>query len=148
MENDLEMLSQVIQWAKAQRQIIQDNGVELSDNGMDLARSVGVEKPDMIRVMLVERIPLEDTPFIYNLAKSTGMLTGKLMGMTFGHAIYIVRGSESSRLYSHEFRHVHQYENFGSIEASMEEYLHQVLTFSYDKAPLELDAKKFEVEHV
>jgi hypothetical protein len=30
----------------------------------------------------------------------------------------------------------------------MKEYLHQVLTFSYDKAPLELDAKEFEVEHV
>ena len=87
MKNDQKMLSQVIQWAKDQRQIIQDKGVELSDNGMDLARSVGVENPDMIRVMLVERIPLEETPFIYNLAKSSGMLTGKLMGMTFGHAI-------------------------------------------------------------
>jgi hypothetical protein len=74
------------------------------------------------------------------------MLNGSILGMTFGHSIYIARGAESVRLYSHEFRHVYQYETSGSLEAFMDEYLHQVLTFGYSKAPLELDAKEFEVE--
>ncbi len=30
----------------------------------------------------------------------------------------------------------------------MEEYLHQVLTFGFNRAPLELDAREFEVEHI
>ena len=98
--------------------------------------------------MLVDQVPIMEDSVISSLAKSVGMLNGTIMGMTFGHSIYIARGFESTRLYSHEFRHVHQYETFGSLEAFMEEYLHQVLTFGYSKAPLELDAEVFEVEGV
>jgi hypothetical protein len=125
-----------MRWVNKQYEIIQDQGVELSDGGIELARSVGVLEPTRIRVLLVDQI----------LAKSAGMLNGSILGMTFGHSIYIARGAGSARLYSHEFRHVYQYETFDSLEAFMDEYLHQVLTFGYTRAPLELDAKEFEVE--
>lgn len=61
---------------------------------------------------------------------------------------HMLQDCEAARLYSHEFRHAQQYESFGSIEAFMEEYLHQVLTFGFNRAPLELDAREFEVEHM
>jgi len=105
-----------------------------------------VLEPTHIRVVLVDQVPIMDDPVIRSLATSVGMMNGTTIGMTFGHSIYIVRGFESTRLYSHEFRHVYQYETFGSLEAFMEEYLHQVLTFGYSRAPLELDAKEFEIE--
>ncbi len=136
----------VIRWADEQYRIIQDAGTELNDAGVDLARSVGVLEPTRIRVLLVDKVPIMDDPAILNLAKSVGMMNGSVLGMTFGHSIYIARGFESVRLYSHEFRHVYQYETFGSLEAFMDEYVQQVLTFGYSKAPLELDAKEFEVE--
>lgn len=146
MDNYQNVRTAVIRWAQGHYRTIQDSGTELSDAGVDLARSVGVLEPTQIRVMLVDQVPIMDDSVIRSLAKSVGMMNGTTTGMTFGHSIYIARGFESTRLYSHEFRHVYQYETFGSLEAFMDEYLHQVLTFGYTRAPLELDAKEFEVE--
>tara|TARA_R110000822_G_scaffold59926_16_gene149673 strand:+ start:1112 stop:1552 length:441 start_codon:yes stop_codon:yes gene_type:complete len=146
VDNYQNVRTAVIRWAQGHYRAIQDSGTELSDAGVDLARSVGVLESTHIRVVLVDQVPIMEDPVISCLAKSVGMLNGTIMGMTFGHSIYIARGFESTRLYSHEFRHVYQYETFGSLEAFMEEYLHQVLTFGYSKAPLELDAKEFEIE--
>ena len=145
MDNYHDVRASVMRWVNKQYEIIQDQGVELSDGGIELARSVGVLEPTRIRVLLVDQIPINGDPVVQSLAKSAGMLNGSILGMTFGHSIYIARGADSARLYSHEFRHVYQYETFGSLEAFMDEYLHQVLTFGYTRAPLELDAKEFEV---
>lgn len=79
-------------WARKHHDRIQSNGVELNDNGVDMARSVGVENPDKIRVMRVDEIPFWEDPAIHSLAKSVGMLSGQVMGITFGHSIYIVKG--------------------------------------------------------
>ncbi len=134
----------VTAWARKHYDLIQDGGVELTDDAVDLARSVGVVEPNRIRVMLVDAIPFHDDQAIFSLAKSIGMLSGQVMGITFGHSIYIVKGCESARLFSHEFRHVHQYETLGSIQDFMAVYLDQVLEFGYHQAPLELDARQFE----
>ncbi|EUC70002.1 hypothetical protein Y017_11295 [Alcanivorax sp. 97CO-5] len=145
MNNLREFLPRVTAWAKKHHDLIQVEGVELNDAGADMARSVGVEDPNRIRVMLVDEIPFREDPVIYRIAKSVGMFSGQVMGITFGHSIYIVKGCESAQLFSHEFRHVYQYETLGSIQDFMEVYLEQVLEFSYDKAPLELDARQFEI---
>ncbi len=134
----------VVLWAKKHHDLIQEQGTELNEEGMELARSVGVAEPERIRVLLVDEIPFQDDPAVYRLAKSVGMLSGQVMGLTLGHAIYIVNGCQSARLYSHEFRHVHQYEVLGSIGAFLEVYLEQVMLFGYHRAPLEQDARQFE----
>ena len=48
------------------------------------------------------------------------------------------------RLLSHELRHVHQYEKFGSISSFLAEYLNQIISVGYDKSPLEIDARTHE----
>jgi hypothetical protein len=136
----------VVLWAKKHHDLIQEQGSELNEEGMELARSVGVAEPERIRVMLVDNIPFQEDPVVFSLAKSVGMLSGQVMGLTLGHALYIVKGYESTRLYSHEFRHIHQYEVLGSIGAFMEVYLEQVMKFGYHQAPLEQDARQFEAE--
>jgi hypothetical protein len=67
-----------------------------------------------------------------------------MVGITFGHGIYIREGTVSNRLVSHELRHVHQYEAAGSIAAFLATYLQQIVTVGYDNAPLELDARAHE----
>jgi hypothetical protein len=134
----------VVLWAKKHHDLIQEQGTELNEEGMELARSVGVAEPERISVLLVDGIPFQDDPAVCRLAKSVGMLSGQVMGLTLGHAIYIVNGCQSARLYSHEFRHVHQYEVLGSIGAFLEVYLEQVMMFGYHQAPLEQDARQFE----
>ena len=138
----------VVRWASEHYQIIQNTGSSLSEVGLALARRVGVLEPERIRVLLVDEVPIHNDPLITDLAKSVGMLDEPTARLTLGHSIYIARGCESARLYSHEFRHVYQYETYGSIPAFMDEYLPQVLTLGYGKAPLELDAQAFEIERV
>jgi hypothetical protein len=64
--------------------------------------------------------------------------------MTFAYSIYIIKGCESTLLYANEFRHAQQYESFGFYGRVSP----KVLTFRYNRAPLELDAREFEVEHM
>jgi hypothetical protein len=66
-------------------------------------------------------------------------------GMTLGYGINLRKGCRTRKLLSHECRHVHQYEEAGSIELFLNEYLTQVATYSYELAPLELDAYKFQL---
>jgi hypothetical protein len=67
-----------------------------------------------------------------------------MAGLTLGHAVFVRRGHDSWRLLSHEFRHVHQYEQAGSIAAFLPVYLQQIVQFGYANCPLEIDARNHE----
>ena len=67
-----------------------------------------------------------------------------MVGLTLGYGIYICQGHNRIRILSHEFRHVYQYEQLGSISAFLPVYLQQIVTFGYRNTPYGLDAKKFE----
>lgn len=47
---------------------------------------------------------------------------------------------------SHELRHVHQYEQHGSIAAFLRVYLRQIVEVGYANAPLEADARAHEID--
>ena len=69
-------------------------------------------------------------------------LTG---GMTLGHGTFI-RQDQAARadIWPHEFRHVAQYECFGSIKTFMFFYLKELFHFRYGPGPLEIDARAAE----
>ncbi len=67
------------------------------------------------------------------------------LGLTLGHSVLVRRGHESTRLLSHEFRHVHQYEQAGSVATFLSVYLKEVLDHGYAAAPLEVDARTHEI---
>ena len=50
-----------------------------------------------------------------------------MVGLTLGHSVFIRRGHETARLLSHEFRHVYQYEQAGSIAGFLPGYLLQAV---------------------
>ena len=87
-------------------------------------RKVGVQYPELIRILLVEALPLPDDPILREAAVGTGLIGPHMVGSTFGHSILIVQGTLDLRLFSHECRHVHQYEEHGSISAFLPDYLH------------------------
>jgi hypothetical protein len=68
-----------------------------------------------------------------------------MAGLTLGHSIFIVRGQKTSRLLSHECRHVHQYEAYGSIAAFLPPYLRQIVEAGYENSSYELDAQAHEI---
>jgi hypothetical protein len=138
------LIPKAIAWASENSQDIAKNGRPLTDNELNVARSVGVARPELIRVKMVPSLPLPTDPMLRQAAILTGLIGPNMIGMTLGHSIFICDGKYDLRIFSHECRHVYQYEQAGSIEAFLPTYLQQIVDVGYDNAPLEKDARLYE----
>lgn len=134
-----------IAWAEAQCEYILAHGVPLSVQEIADARTVGVSHPEKIRIALVAGVPLPEDEELSTIALHAGLLGPGTAGLTLGHGIFIVRGNQNRQLFSHEFRHVFQYEQAGSIAAFLGEYLDQIASVGYWDSPLEADARLHEL---
>ncbi|MBY4870002.1 hypothetical protein DIE14_29950 [Burkholderia sp. Bp9017] len=139
-------LPDAVAWAAAQAAHGLARGVPLTPAQADDARAVGVAQPERIRIVVADRLPFPDTPALGAIARDTGLLSPGTIGLTLGHAVFVLRGQETRRLLAHEFRHVHQYEAAGSIGAFLARYLHEIATVGYHDAPLEVDARQHEFD--
>jgi hypothetical protein len=139
------LLPAAIGWAEARAKRALDAGVPLTPSEQEVARAVGVMNPELVRVEIVERLPLPEDAVLRAAALQTGLLGPGMVGLTLGHAIFICRGHKTRRLLSHELRHVHQYEQHGSIAAFLPVYLKQIVEVGYGNAPLEADARAHEL---
>jgi hypothetical protein len=142
-----QLLPHAVAWAEFQSQHVASLGIALPDPLLNVARFVGVQRPELIRVKLVDQLPLPEEPTLRQAAIETGLLGPGMVGLTLGYSIFLVHGHDNVRLISHECRHVHQYEVLGSIEKFMPVYLQQIVDFGYQSAPLEVDARAHEVNN-
>jgi len=138
------LIEKAITWAEAHSASIAQAGLPLDDAQLSLAAGVGVQHPDRIRIVEVQRFPMPDDPELRQAALGIRFLGDDTLGLTLGYGIYIRQGRRSNRLLSHEFRHVYQYEQAGSIKAFLPGYFLQVVTLGYSNAPFELDARAYE----
>jgi hypothetical protein len=139
------LLPRAIAWAEAQSRSVLDCGAPLDAAARTLARSVGVANPERIRVRIVEAMPLPDDVELRAAALRAGLLAPGTLGLTLGYAVLVRRGHEkTTRLLSHEFRHVYQYERAGSIVAFLPVYLQEIVARGYADAPSEVDARAHE----
>ncbi len=138
------LLPQAIAWAEAQAAHAAASGQALTEAELDLARGVGVARPELIRVAVVDALPMPEDPALQAAGVQTGLLGSGMVGLTLGYSIFICRGHQTIRLVSHECRHVFQYEQAGSIGAFLGNYLQQIVQFGYANAPLEADARAHE----
>ena len=139
------LLPRAIAWAEAQSRAVLGQGVSPTAPMVALARSVGVIRPERIRIAVVDRLPIPQDPQLQAAAIQTGLLGPNAVGLTLGYAVFVRRGHEAKpRLLSHEFRHVHQYEAAGSIASFLPEYLRQIVAYGYANAPSERDARAHE----
>lgn len=139
------LLPKAIAWAEAQQTGIFLTGTPLNERLLGVASRVGVARPELIRVAEVLNLPLPDDLDLKAAALETGLIGDGMIGMTFGYGVYVCRGRSTVQLLSHEFRHVHQYEQAGSIAGFLPAYLHQIVTFGYSEAPFEKDARLHEI---
>lgn len=139
------LIALATEWAEQQSALILCSGIPLNANNTNLARSVGVVHPERIRLLHVTQIPLPGNPQLIKMATETGLITPNIAGLTLGYGIYLRHLQCTNRLLSHEFRHVYQYEQAGSIAAFLAEYLKQIAQYGYVNAPLEIDARRHEV---
>jgi hypothetical protein len=135
-----------IAWAQARSAEILKIGESLTPREIELASQMGVNRPELIRLQMVDRLPMPEHPVLVQTAISTGLMGPGIVGLTLGYGIYICRGHRTTQLVSHECRHVYQYEQAGSIEAFLGVYLQQIAQYGYAHAPLEIDAYSREVK--
>lgn len=139
------LLPGAIAWAETRAERAAAIGEPLTASEQEVARAVGVAKPELVRVETVERLPLPEDATLRAAALQAGLLGPNMTGLTLGHSIFICRGHKARRLLSHELRHVYQYEQAGSIAAFLPIYLRQALEVGYHNAPFEMDARAHEL---
>lgn len=139
------LLPRAIVWAQDASTVALAGGLPLSPEYQGLARSVGVTHPERIRILLVDALPLPSDPQLREAALATGLMGPGMAGITLGYAVLIARGLDTPRLLSHEFRHVFQYEQAGSIARFLPVYLQQIAQYGYMDAPYEVDARNHEI---
>lgn len=139
------LLPAAIAWAERRAQQAAQAGTGLTHDETLLARRVGVRHPELVRVEIVDDLPAPEEPVLRAAAAQAGLIGPGMAGLTLGHAIFVRRGHKDARLLSHELRHVHQYEEHGSIAAFLAVYLPQVVECGYAAAPLEMDARAHEL---
>lgn len=142
------LVPKAIAWAQEQSHLILRNGVSLTAKEKTLAAQVGIAKPELVRILYVSELPMPEDPLLREVADATGLIGPNMAGLTLGYGIFIVERYNNVRLISHELRHLQQYESFGGIEAFMPVYLAQIAGVGYDDAPLERDARAFEVHTI
>lgn len=141
------LLPRAIAWGEEQARLGLLQGKSLDAGSVDLARRVGVQQPELTRVIAVDAFPLPADIELRQAAIQTGLLGADGLGLTLGHAVFLRRGHETeARLLRHEFRHVQQCESYGSLAAFLAEYLRQIVQVGYAEAPLEADARAHEAD--
>ena len=140
-----QILPQAIRWAKTQSETALRSGRPLDGDFLSIAQDVGMANPERIRILDLPHLPMPDDPLLRQAAVETGLLGPKMAGLTLGYAVLVCPGfGHNIRLLSHEFRHVYQYEQAGSIDAFLTTYLHQIVNVGYHDAALECDARAHE----
>ena len=142
------LLPKAIAWAEEECIGAATSGVPLDAMGTQLARAVGVRNPELIRIVEASSLPLPSDLELRSAALQAGLLGPGMAGLTLGYAVFILQGHASSRLISHECRHVHQYEAAGSIASFLPIYLQQIVSYGYDRAPFEVDARAHEISSI
>lgn len=140
------LLPMAIKWAEEHSEKIQNEGVSLTTEQIEIAKQVGVTNPEKVKLIEVEKIPFPENEQLNEATRQIGFLSETMKGLTLGHSIYICSGHNTIQLLSHELRHVYQYEAFGSIAEFLVEYLKQIVLVGYENSLLEQDARNHEVQ--
>jgi hypothetical protein len=139
-----QLMNEAIEWANRQIESSHGQGRLLNSDEYQIARQVGVSNPDSIKLLDISLVSLPESSALNNLIRHSGLLGANTIGLTLGYMVYIREGFQTSRLLSHEFRHVFQFEQAGSFETYISQYLHQILSIGYALAPMEVDARYWE----
>jgi hypothetical protein len=130
-------------WSWTQERSIRRQGRCLSPQERTFAQNLGITHAINVRVLSVMRVPLPLPLWLLRLADRWQIGCPNPAGMTLGHGIYALEAwSADFALISHELVHVLQYQRCRGHWHFMRDYLRQCLSFGYDSAPMELEARE------
>lgn len=112
------------QWAKSQEAYVLKHGAPLASHQLADACRAGVQDPNRVRLLVVDRIPLPDDPELADAARRAQIITDASRGVAIGYGIIIRADSWQNReLLLHQLVHVAQCERSGGLESFVGEYL-------------------------
>lgn len=119
-----ELSPRALQWAKAQEEYIRANGSPLSPASTVDAGRAGVQHPECVRVLVVDRIPLPDEPALAEASRRAQIITDASRAVAIGYGIVVRADCWGDReLLIHQLVHVAQCERHGGVEAFAQRYL-------------------------
>lgn len=141
------MVEQVQELLPAAEQFMAENqaealekGVALTASQLELAKRIGVQQPESVRLYYVDRLPMPTDPRLEAAARRFGYSSPFIQANTFGYGIWIEHDAKGDKeLLAHELIHVRQTEQLG-MEAMVRQYLMQLYIYGYRNAPLEVEA--------
>jgi hypothetical protein len=112
---------------KSEGSYVMKCGEPLSNNMIQIAKEIGIEKPEEIRTYEKE-----------------GKIFGhtKIAGITLGKAIEIRKNYKTDSLICHELIHVKQYQDCGGIKGFLNKYVGEVSKYGYWNSPMEIEARE------
>jgi hypothetical protein len=128
-------------WVKWHERKILRYGVPLSESERADAIRMGVENPERIRLLKVERIPLLNGVVIQMLDRLIPSVSANTIGLSLRYGIYVRSAYwRDRRLIAHECVHTGQYERHRSVAAFLQAYFTGCIEMGYPAAPLEQEA--------
>lgn len=140
-----EIMPAVLVWAEEHRSKVLALGRVLSPEEQDFATKIGIYRPKLVRVLVVDRMP--PAPKELEQISKELLDVENAAGLTLGYGILVTKGQESHRLIRHELGHVLQVERIGDMATFLALYLEQVLHYGYDHAPFEVEAVNYETDN-
>jgi len=134
------MLPRVIDWYETVEAQFLPLGRPLSSRELVIAESLDVGEPGKIRVVILDQFPMPTDPELFREAKRLGFDNGNVVGRTNGNVIFLKpEASTDETVLAHECVHVGQIRRLG-VRAFLREYVLELETVGYRRAPLELEA--------
>ncbi|WP_143484320.1 hypothetical protein [Pseudoalteromonas piscicida] len=144
------LLEQYLTWT----QKIESQGREIGDpldkNGLALAKEIGIKHPEKVRIIYLDTVPFPiENKALKAMGESLGFIGEGIINnaQVFGYSIYVRDGYELNRpKLAHELVHVLQIEraNFAKV---LHQHIADMQKYSYDKAPLEVEAFKANIKY-
>lgn len=136
----------VAMWVHRQELRICKRGEPLTEDEVKVARLVGVQFPERVRILGVEEVPFPCDWLARQLASLTGRFPSRALGLAAGYGIYIQSQSRwSVELVVHELVHTAQYERMNGILGFLRNYLRDCLRNGYINAEMECEARDLSV---
>ena len=133
----------LVSWVTQMEKDILQVGLPLHPVNRTDAEAIGIGQIDVVRIVVLDKLPLPTHSELRLLAVQTGLITPKTVGMTFGHGIALKHGGYTRWVVAHELTHVLQYERLQGIEPFLKEYVKEIShPAAYGSGPSEIEASR------
>jgi len=136
------IVPRAIDWYTQQENSLLSKGHALNDNESEIAREMGVQHPELVRVLVMDKFPFPEDPVLATEAHKLGFGSPDVGGFCMGYVVLEKPKYAGKRwLLAHELVHVGQRERLGTA-AFVHRYLLELHIFGYQRSPLELEADR------